>query len=642
MWPNDEQFAMHATLGKILQSRHKWHVERKNDDIQWLRRPLTRLVGVFALVLALCAAAYPAMERVFLQRASDAGETTLRIAVEGLTGTLDRFEPLPKLIAERPILLDLLNDPRNEGLRPFVNEQLRLTAMSLGVSDVYLMDLGGTTIAASSYRKELSFVGRNFAYRPYFQQAVEGGLGRYFALGTTSGERGYFFASPVLDNTRVRGVVAIKFAVDAFEDAWRGGPTEIIVTDLAGVVFMASRPDWHFRTLAPLASADFTRIAQNRQYPLERLLPLDMRTRTTGDLERIDIDGEAFVANHVFVNSVGWRVTHLAPVQPARAQAIVSLALLALLLVIGYLAGRVLMDRRERARERLEVQQAANESLERQVAHRTEALNAANARLMNEIEERKATERQLRQTQRELIQAGKLAALGQMSAALSHEINQPLTAVKAYAENAGTFLARNRIADAAENVARISKMADRMSALSGHLRNFARRPQETVETVDLAEIVQDALDLMEVRLKKAGARVGLDGLDRPLWVRGGRVRLQQVIVNLISNALDAMDGMARPEIRISASRENRQRTELSVSDRGAGLSDEVLGQIFDPFFTTKGPNMGLGLGLSISYNIVEDFGGSIRAANREDGGAVFTVSLETAHPDAAETTVAAQ
>ncbi|WP_319637477.1 sensor histidine kinase [Kangsaoukella pontilimi] len=608
---------------------------------QRVRLQAYKTLAVIALALALAVAAFPSIERIYLERASAAGENTLRIAVEGLSGSLERFQPMPGLIAERPILVDLLKDPDNEGLRPFVNEQLRLTAMSLGVSDVYLMDIGGNTIAASSYRKELSFVGRNFSFRPYFQQAIEGGLGRYFALGTTSGERGYFFASPVLDNTRILGVIAIKFTVDSFEEAWRGGASEILVTDLAGVVFMSSRPEWHFRTFGALGSREFARISRDRQYPLDRLIPFEIDRRTTGTLDRLTLDGETFVANEVPLATVGWRVLHLTPTAPARAQALLTLLGAVLLMLLTLLGWQIVNERRARAAERLEVQRQANERLERQVAKRTEALNTANARLTEEVEERKATEQRLRQTQRELIQAGKLAALGQMSAALSHEINQPLTAVKAYADNAATYLERDRIAEAADNVARISRMVDRMATLSGHLRNFARRPQDSVEPVDLSAIVGDALDLMEVRIAGVKARVDYTAPPAPVLVMGGRVRLQQVIVNLLSNALDAMQAVEEPVITIEIDHPAPDATRLLVTDIGSGLDEAVQDQIFDPFFTTKGPKKGLGLGLSISYNIVRDFGGSMAAANAPGGGAVFSVTLRSAETGD-QTAVAAQ
>ena len=609
--------------------------------VQRLRRRALGLALAVAAFAAVAAAVYPSIERFFLTRASDAGETTLRIAVEGLSGTLDRFEPLPKLIAERPILIDLLKDPTNEGLLPFVNEQLRLTAMTLGVSDVYLMDRVGTTIAASSYRKERSFVGRNFEFRPYFTQAIEGGLGRYFAMGTTSGERGYFFAAPVLDNTRVLGVIAIKFVVDPFEEAWRGGPSEILVTDYAGVVFMASRVDWHFRTLAPLASRDFARISRDRQYPLDQLLLLNLTRSDADGLSRMSIGDERFVGNETRLPQVGWTITHLTPVAPSRTLAALTLSGIGLVLLLTLLGSQIVLDRRARARERMENNLRAKARLEKQVAMRTEDLNAANAQLRTEIEERKATEQALRKTQRELVQAGKLAALGQMSAALSHEINQPLTAVKAYADNATTFLERNRVEDAAANVSRISKMADRMAALSAHLRNFARRPQETVETVDLSAIAKDAIAVMDVRLNSVGAELVEDGLDQPNWVKGGRVRLQQVIVNLIANALDAMSALEHPKITLGIDRTD-DNVSLTVTDIGPGLSEDILDQIFDPFFTTKGPNHGLGLGLSISFNIVKDFGGHLSARNIEGGGAEFTLKLDAASPADQTTGVVAE
>ena len=200
------------------------------------RLAIAKLAVGAVVVLLIGATILPSAQRYFLHRAGGEGEATLRIVVEGLRGTLERFKPLPQLIAERPILIDLLENPTNQGILPFVNEQLRLSAMTLGVSDVYLMDITGTTVAASSYRKELSFVGRNFEYRPYFTQALEGGLGQFFALGVTSSERGYFFAAPVLKGTRIVGVVAIKFNVDPFEDAWRGGE-KCIIKQLLNSVF---------------------------------------------------------------------------------------------------------------------------------------------------------------------------------------------------------------------------------------------------------------------------------------------------------------------------------------------------------------------------------------------------------------------
>jgi two-component system, NtrC family, C4-dicarboxylate transport sensor histidine kinase DctB len=611
------------------------------------RRAAARLGLAVAFLTVLGLTLLPSIERFYLKRAATEAQVTLRIAVEGLRSTLDRFAPLPKLLAERPILSELLKDPENQGLLPYVNEQLRLTAQSLGVSDVYLMDIGGTTIAASSYRKELSFVGRNFSFRPYFQQAIDGGLGQFFALGTTSGERGYFLASPVLDKSRIIGVIAIKFLVDPFEVSWRGGASEIIVTDLSDVVFMSSRPEWRFRTLSPLKPADLARIRADRQYPEDQLIPMKVETEALDDEHSLlrlgETDPEAFVVNSTLLSDVGWRVWLLTPAGAARSQALIALSLVGLLILLMGLTTTVILQRNARAREREVERRAAQEELERRVDQRTADLNDANARLRTEIDERTATETRLRRTQKELVQAGKLAALGQMSAALSHEINQPLTAVKSYADNAAAYLDRKRISEARENVTRISQMADRMAALSGHLRNFARRPQETVGPVDLSLVLDDALGLMETGIAKASATVERAEATREcVWVTGGRLRLQQVFVNLISNALDAMETSRSPIIEIDLERPAPDRVRVLVRDRGAGLSDDVVGQVFDPFFTTKTPGKGLGLGLSISYNIIEDFGGHLSAGNRDDGGAWFAVDLSVAAAPQDEQGVAAQ
>ncbi|MEM1398588.1 MAG: ATP-binding protein [Pseudomonadota bacterium] len=595
------------------------------------------------LVLLIGTSILPAAQRYFLQRTSDASEATLRIVVEGLRGTLDRFEPLPQLIAERPILIDLLEDPTNQGVLPFVNEQLRLTAMTLGVSDVYLMDISGMTIAASSYRKERSFVGRNFNYRPYFRQAIEGGLGQYFALGTTSGERGYFFAAPVLKNTRIIGVVTVKFNVAQFEESWRGGTSEIIVADLADVVFMSSREDWHFKTLSPLEGSAFSQIAATRQYPLDRLVDLPNRVQPlTERATLMTVEGEDFVLNSTLLPDVGWRILHLTPAGPARTQALLVLSLAGLLILFGALVALILAQRRVRARERAEEERAAKEILEARVAQRTTDLNEANKKLSQEVVERSDAEERLRKTQKELVQAGKLAALGQMSAALSHEINQPLTALKSYAKNAAAFMDRGRTDDARSNIEHISKMADRMAALSAHLRNFARRPQETVRSIDAKLVVQDAIELMGSRLRSAGATLRYEAPDDPHWVLGGRLRLEQVVVNLLSNALDAMDGKPNPVIEIALFRTGSDRIRITVSDNGPGLREDVLSRLFDPFFTTKDPGQGLGLGLSISFNIVEDFGGRLLAENSPDGGAVFSIDLAAAEAPSENETLAAE
>ncbi|MEI4263284.1 ATP-binding protein [Roseovarius sp. D0-M9] len=577
---------------------------------------LSLQLGLLALVLATLV--WPRVERYFLADAAAQNGVTLQLVSDGLSAALDRYAPLPNLIAARPELAELLQAPGDARLSERVNDILLNTAISVTASDVYLMDMDGLTLAASSYRKERSFVGRNFSFRPYFTQAAAGGLGRYFALGTTSGERGYFFAAPVRDGSRILGVVAVKFTVEAFEEGWQAASSNIFVTDPAGIVFMASRPDWRLRASVPLTPRALSVIRDNQQYPADRLALLEIARRSADGVDFAEIDGTEYIASSsAALASAGWTVTALRRAAPARVQAGMVFAAIALLAVLALCIAAYL---RHRAAQRVQV----HRMLEQRVEQRTKALR-------HEIEERRRTEEKLRRTQAGLVQAGKLSALGQMSAALSHEFNQPLQAVKAYAENAQTFLERGETGEVRDNIGRISRMADRMAAISRHLRNFARRPGEAIGPVPLGLVIDDALAVSAPKLKGSDVTLDYIPVGGAPWVIGGHVRLQQVLVNLISNAVDAMDGRGR--LTIAATR-HEGGWRVTIRDTGSGLPPEAAEQMFDPFFTTKPMGQGLGLGLSISYNIVRDFGGTLWGEDHPEGGAIFGIDLVAAEaPD---------
>ena len=586
------------------------------------RWSLTLQIGAFALVMAMLV--WPQVQRYFLIEAAGQNDVASRLVGDGLRSALDRYAPLPHLIAARPELIQLLRRPGDPDLVASVNEDLLNTAISVTASDVYLMDAAGLTIAASSYRKKRSFVGRNFSYRPYFIHAITGGLGRYFALGTTSGERGYFYAAPVRDGPQILGVVAVKFTVDAFEARWRDASSDIIVTDRAGIVFMASRPEWRLRASAALPPAKRAEIDQNRQYPLDRLTPLNMVRKTgPGGLQMAVIDGtEYLLSTSTATQAAGWTVTSLRRAAPARLQAAALFAILTLLGLLIILAVRVL---RHRAAQRMR----ARKLLERRVEERTAALS-------HEITERRRTEETLRRTQANLVQAGKLSALGQMSAALSHEFNQPLQAVKAYAENAQTFLERGETSEVRDNIGRISRMADRMATISKHLRNFARRPGEAIGPISLTSVIDDALAVSALKVKESDVQLYYIRPPGAPWVMGGHVRLQQVLVNLVSNGIDAAGARGRLHIAVQPSAGGWQ---VTIRDTGPGLPPGAAEQMFDPFFTTKPMGQGLGLGLSISYNIVRDFGGTLWGENHPEGGAIFGVDLVAADASAQDKSV---
>lgn len=578
--------------------------------------------------------------RAYFDEASSRGKTTLRLAVAALQGHMNRFEPLPALIADNDDIKELLADPDNPALRARGDAYLKQINAMLQSSDIYVMRPDGETIVASNYDRPISFVGENFSYRPYFQDAIKGERGRFFALGTTSLKRGYYFSAPVHVGGAIRGVVVFKVDVDAIEASWIGGDDEIVVSDPEGIIFMTERPGWLYSSLQPLTADRLARTEASRRYADATLRELPV-TRASFEgrhaLMAVTTDGQQteYLVLAEEMRDAGWTVSVLLDTRSARAQALTSVTAALLLLGLATLAGFILLQRRARLAERMEMQRSAREELERRVEERTADLALVNRRLETEVAERRATEKQLRQTQSDLVQAGKLAALGQMSAALSHEFNQPLAAVKNYADNAAVLIDRERVGEARDNLSRISSLTDRMASLSRHLRNFARKPNQKLGAVPLGEVVKDTLEIVDGRLKMAGATLSVDLGRQPLFVRAGSVRLQQVLVNLVTNAADAVEDQPDRRIEVAARRDGG-RVVLTVRDHGKGVPAAIAERIFDPFFTTKGVGKGLGLGLSISYNMVKDFGGSLAVANHADGGAVFTVELDAARAPARE------
>ena len=582
-------------------------------------------LGIVLLVL-------PFMETKILQRANTSAYSQLELVRESLDQRIKRFAPLPQLIAQQSSLLALLQDSENEGLVPFVNEQLRLLAINIGGADVYLIAPSGITVATSNYRSDRSFLGNNYDYRPYFTEALRGAASQFHALGTTSSERGFFFSAPVVDGTEVAGVLVVKMTVDMIDAAWGDLDHEIIVADANGVVFMASEPEWRFRTLARLTTAQRTAIEASRQFPIGALVPLKDTLNTVGvDDVRMDVfhgdETVQYYTQSVPVALRGWHAIVLTPASLIRSQTWFALAYWCTSVFVLLLIGYLILQRQAQRREVERLQMAERDLLEKRVNERTLELNKVNHQLVNKIHDHQATEAELRNTQKELVQAGKLASLGQMSAALSHEINQPLAAIRAYAGNAVDFLDKNRAPNARENIVHISDMTDRIARISKHLTNFARQSGDTLGAVSVSNVVDEAITLVMPKVRKTGAHLVFDRSDTDFTIIGGHLRLQQVVVNLLSNGIDAGGNgqTAVVRVRIDATPET---VSIFVSDNGPGLAPDVVDQIFDPFFTTKEAGKGMGLGLSISFNIIEDFGGKILVANHPDGGAEFELVLK--------------
>ncbi|GHC51037.1 sensor histidine kinase [Neogemmobacter tilapiae] len=574
--------------------------------------------GIALICLMLAIAVDRMAWRAALSEGQTRAEGLLHQTVTGLEGQLNRFQALPALLARQDDIRALLSAPDATAIGR-MNQWLSETNAILGASDLYLMDANGTTLSASNHDRSDSFVGQNFAYRPYFFQAMAGGEGWFFALGTTSGVRGYYFSAAVLDDQGQRiGVVALKIGVDQIEQGWRGGDIRVMVSDPQGIIFMSTEPGWLYKGLLPLTPDRLARSDASRRYsdqPLTELPFLNTREAGYQLFKPLPPAGSGeYLELRRDMPAAGWTVHVLLDTAPMHLQARVVLLAFLMFLAVALSLAWAWRQRRARLAERIALQAAAQAELEGQVAARTADLTAANA--------------ELHRMQADLVQAGKLAALGRISAALSHEINQPLAAARNYADSATLLIERGDFARAGENIGQILSLIDRMATIARHLRNVARKP-ETLRPVSLTEAVEEARLIADSRLAPSGAMlvVWLPA-DLP-QVMAGSVRLQQVIVNLLTNAADAVEGTSKPRIEVTATA-SASEVILSIRDHGPGVSPAIADRIFDPFFTTKTVGSGLGLGLSISYNIMQDFGGDLRVVNHPEGGAVFTLHFRPA------------
>jgi two-component system C4-dicarboxylate transport sensor histidine kinase DctB len=558
------------------------------------------------------------------------GEQELALYVSYLDNQLERFAYLPELLSGEPRLLRALTHGDDPALVEEANRYLSRVKHIVGALDVYLMNRNGLTIAASNWLDERTFVGRNFAFRPYFEQALEGRLGRYFALGTTSHVRGYYFAYPLRLQREVLGVVVVKIDVDTLEQAWRSRYSEVLVTDPDQVVFIATRPEWRYRILGKIPAVQRQRIVESRRYPADDLLPMRFEVvrelASESRLVRLGDDRERFLAVEESMPLAGWHVRLLGRSQGVAEQVLQARLLVGILIALAMLSLVLVLQRRRRhleralhADEKRTAMEASLVELEARVAQRTADLTTTNRRLQREVERHE-------QTREELIQAAKLAALGQMAAGINHELNQPLAAMRAYADNARTFLERGRVAEAEHNLGLIAELTERMAQTSSQLKVFSRRASGERVRVSINACVEGALKILRPRFRQTGVELLTDMSDDDIYVLGDMVQLEQVMVNLLSNALDAVANCDVRQIGLSVSMLGHDQVRILVRDTGPGIPARDLGRIFDPFFTTS--ESGLGLGLSISSTIVERLQGKLTASNHSDGGAVFQLLLD--------------
>lgn len=540
-----------------------------------------------------------------------------------ITAKLDKYAHIPRLLSKDKELVDALMHPTNTAQIEVTNRYLEQVNDVIQAADTYLLDQYGNTLAASNWNLDRSFIGRNFAWRPYFYQSIAGADSQYFALGSTSGQRGYYYAYPVVYAAEILGVVVVKMDLSAIEENWQNQRSYFVATDPNQVVFMSSQPEWLFKSVEDLNNATRDRIRSSRQYLDKPIASLGLNGDFTAQETEWFNDRQGWIKGDFIVSSRSLSnpdltIRVLSPKMNVFWDVFGFVMILTMVFAIVYLALLLAHHRQVRQRQIEQLQVEAKQKLEFLVMERTAKLHA-------EIDERIRTEQALRQTQNELIQAAKLAVLGQMSASISHELNNPLAAIRSFADNGRRFLASGKSERTDENLARISGLTERMAKISEQLKSFARKSSsDDTADVQLYPIVVYAKELMQPQFKSHYIDLNIQTPQAPVWASVNPIQLEQVLINLLTNAMQALDGQESRCVAITLLSEE-DGTLIHVDDNGPGLGQDKIEHLFEPFFTTK--QNGLGLGLSISQQIMQSMNGNLTASTSPLGGARFTIHL---------------
>ncbi|MBX9634438.1 MAG: sensor histidine kinase, partial [Magnetospirillum sp.] len=540
----------------------------RNDTAGWL-------IAAFLLLPLAAWLAWGFGERSAMAEIAALGSNRAALYRTLLERELERPGAVPLVLARTPLVAAALGGDGAAARR--LDVQMAELVSAAELTDLYVMDAKGRTIAASNASSDHSFVGQDFSFRRYFSEAMAGQIGHEFALGTTSQVPGYYVAQPVIKDGATIGAVVAKVDLARLEMLWADNPERLLLADGDGKVMLTDIPGLRFQPM-PVSGEDGS-----------------IRLAADGSAER------DYLVRAFNLSRGQWRVAILLPISPAKARraawGVVGGAGMLAVLLIAFAAA----ERRRTARAFAQYDRLSRAALEQELKHRTA----------------------------ELVQAAKLATIGQMATGMVHEVNQPLAAIGAFAGNALRFMELGRHDRVGENLTEIAAQVERLATITRRLKGFARRPDEDLAPVALAPAMERVLAMVGPRLREQGVAVEFDPGPHGLAVTAEQIRLEQVMVNLVANALDAMKRLDDGALSIRFRRQN-ERTLISIADTGPGIPEDMLPRLFDPFTTTKPSGEGLGLGLSIASAIIRDFGGNLSAANRREGGAVFTLDLPNA------------
>mgnify|MGYP001024979812 FL=1 len=547
----------------------------------------------------------------------------LLLFADSLESELEKYRSIPKMLMMDVALTDSVSNQHLFNSTNIHNylQHIRTTTNS---DEVFLLGTAGQTLVSTNIDNE----GLNYSHTPFFQDAMQGRSGGFFTMGVNAGIRGYYFSESLSDPSSgdVIGVIVVKVNMARLERSWLHRFTPMMVTDEYQIVIASSTASWLFTSRQRLTDTQKQRIKLTHKYPTTSfpILPIEVIRNIEGaDIVKLPKLGyERVLETSYFLPDLAWTLYAHGDLKQCDLAIQRNTGISALLFILVLSLAYVAIQRRLQLNEtfaRREVNQhrlqQAKALLETRVAERTQALQASN--------------QELKQTQQELIHSAKLATLGQLATSVTHEINQPLTAIMALTENAEQWLARAQPDKAQEKLIQIKTLAHKMGLITSHLKTFGRKTDAKNEWICPQEALDNALSLLQSRIKEEGVETMVVDMSS-IQVLANGVRLEQVFINLLTNSLDAMKESPCKRISIcfeNGSPENVKQISIYVSDTGSGIDSQHLHHLFDPFFSTKDIGVGLGLGLTISYSIIKTMGGDLSAKNSANG-AVFAVQLQ--------------
>lgn len=552
---------------------------------------------------------------------------SLVLSLSSLKSEIERFRYLPFVIAQDQRIIDAINYPQDKHIQNKANVYLQSIQRNSKADKLFVLDEHGTTLASSNWNEPLSFVGRNYSFRPYFQKALTESNNRFYAVGVTTGEAGYFMSSLILTPEGKRGVAVVKIDLAPLENTWNRAANSLALFDENGVIILSGKKSWKYRPIQKLSSKQLKKILTEKTYPVTpqiRYSPLiapdqsEKAPENNTSLPEISYITSQQVPDLIVSIPLREDNWHLFATRNLSSAVISSRFYAILVGLCGLLLSIAYFYLRQR-QQFIQFKLKQNCILEKKVEKRTKALE-------KEIEIRTLAEKELVKTQDNLIQNAKLAVLGRMSAAIVHEISQPLSAIDTILSTAQANHTNRAFDNISANLENSRNLVTRIKRTIKHLKTFSKKENATFESVDLVKAVIAAIEIAQPRIKEAGIILHFNNTQKPAIVRANFLRIEQVVLNLILNAVDAIEQASQGKIDIDINRMDKS-YQILVKDNGSGIEDGAESRLTEPFFSTKTTSGGLGLGLSISSTIIEEYDGTLDFKHNESNGVTAIVTF---------------